>query len=196
MAELILEYLKVILSGPVIFGAIAAVFFFKFSEDIKALILRVAKIRLPGGAEVSTPQSSRLPEGEDKAPPEQPDEDVQGLPLGLTTDQHATVEQLIQSHRANAYMWEYRYLNYYLARDTQIVLDWLGGLDVPVTFAHFDTHWLPLIPSAGERQAIIQALESHHLVYMDSQTTMIRISEKGQEYREWRGEVPPPASTP
>jgi hypothetical protein len=53
--QIALEYLKVLLSTQIIAGIIAIVFFRTFKDDIKALILRIAKIRLPGGGELSTP---------------------------------------------------------------------------------------------------------------------------------------------
>ena len=59
IAKLVLEYLKVILTVPVLFSIFAVIFVYKFHEDIKAFLSRVAKIKLPGGTEVSTPQSSR-----------------------------------------------------------------------------------------------------------------------------------------
>ena len=57
--KLILEYLRVLLSPQIIVGIIVLVFSILFREDIKALILRIAKIRFPGGAELSTSQSER-----------------------------------------------------------------------------------------------------------------------------------------
>jgi hypothetical protein len=39
VAKLILEYFKVMLAAPVMFAVVAGVFIFKFSEDIKALLL-------------------------------------------------------------------------------------------------------------------------------------------------------------
>ena len=51
IATLVLEYLRVLLTAPFLFSIVAVVFIFTFKEDIKALLLRVAKIRLPGGAE-------------------------------------------------------------------------------------------------------------------------------------------------
>ena len=58
-AKLVLEYLRVLLSPQIIVGIIGLVFLLLFREDIKALILRIAKIRFPGGAELSTLQSER-----------------------------------------------------------------------------------------------------------------------------------------
>ena len=62
IVELFLNYPKVLLTWPVVFSIMALVFIFQFKEDLKALILRIAKIKLPGRAELTTPQSKRLKE--------------------------------------------------------------------------------------------------------------------------------------
>ncbi|CAO1660695.1 hypothetical protein NYA30BAC_01000 [Halomonas sp. NYA30] len=190
VANLVLEYMKALLTAPVMFAVVASIFIFKFTEDIKALLLRVAKIKLPGGTEVSTPQSNRIPEEEDKAPPKPQSVAVEGIPSGLSAEQQKTVENLVRSHIANTYLWEYRYLNYFLTRSTQVALDWLAGLPQPTTYAHYDSFWLPSIPSANERQAMITALQNHHLVLHDEATNMLTVTPKGHEYREWRGPLP------
>ncbi len=189
-AKLILEYIRVILTTPVLLSVVAIVFIFKFNEDIKALLLRIAKIKLPGGTEVSTPQSNQLKEDTKKPHPEPTEDKIQGLPQNLTTEQRQAIEQLVRAHIANAYLWEYRYLNFYLVRSTQVVLDWLIGLPQSTTYAHYDSFWLPLITAATERQAIINALESHHLITLDA-SNMITVTPKGKEYQEWRGALPP-----
>lgn len=188
---MVLEYLKVVLTAPVLFSIVAVIFIFIFSEDIKALLLRVAKIKLPGGTEVSIPQSSRIAEEQSKSVPKPTPKPIQGMPSDLTPEQKQVTEQLIRSHIATAYLWEYRYLNYFLARGTQVVLNWLIGLPQPTTYAHYDSFWLPLIPSANERQAMITALQNHHLVMHDESSNMITVTPKGIEYQEWRGELPP-----
>ena len=139
IAELALEYLRALLTAPFLFSVVAVFFIWRFAEDIKALLLRVAKIRLPGGTEVNTPQSSRVAEEGAKPPPETIEIAVQGIPSGLTPEQEQAVKQLVRSHIANAYLWEYRYLNYYLARGTQVALDWLIGLPQPTTYAYYDS---------------------------------------------------------
>ncbi|WP_297797817.1 hypothetical protein [uncultured Marinobacter sp.] len=192
-AGLVLEYLKVLLSGPVLFSLVALVVIIVFREDIKALILRIAKIKLPGGTEFDTPQSKQLDAEEEKPAPEPRANDempILGLPEGLTAEQRERVEQVIRAHIATAYTWEYRYLNYFLARGTQVVLDWLINLPQPTTYAHFDSTWLPLIPSAEERQAIIGALRNHHLIQQD-EAELISVTPKGREYQQWRGPLPP-----
>ena len=193
IAKLILEYLKVLLSAPVLFAVVSIVFIVFFREDIKALILRIAKIRLPGGAEVSTPQSNQLAAEENKPVPEPAVNNqvpVTGLPADLTPQQRSTIEELIRSHIATAYVWEYRYLNYFLARGTQHVLDWLIGLQQSTTYALFESVWIPIIPSANERQAIITALQAHHLIQHED-SGLISVTPKGREYADWRGPLPP-----
>ncbi len=99
---MVLEYLKVFLTSSVLFSVTAIVFIFIFKEDIKSLMLRIAKIKLPGGAELSTTQSARTSE-ESAATVESPIEgtqSVQGLPSDLSPPQRQVVEQLIRGHIA------------------------------------------------------------------------------------------------
>ena len=192
VAKLVLEYLKVILSPQVIAGGIALSFFLIFREDIKALMLRIAKIKFPGGGEVSTSQLERTSEestAENTPPPAPPG----GVPLpeglSLTPDQVQVVRQVFEAERARAALWEYRYLNYFLVPTTQRVLDWLASLTTRTTVSLFDTFWLPMIPNAEERTAIINALQAHHLIVLTGE--LIEVTPKGREYINWRGTLPP-----
>jgi hypothetical protein len=190
IAKLILEYLKVILSAPVLLSIVGFIFILIFKEDIKALLLRVAKIKFPGGAEVSTPQSDRQSdEASENRPEPQPDINISGLPTDLSPTHRQTVEQIIRAERATSYLWEYRFLNYFLVYNTQRVLDWLIDLNQLTTYSHYDATWLPIIPAASERNAIINALESHHLIQIVN--GLIEVTPKGREYQQWRGALPP-----
>ena len=189
--KLVLEFLKVLLSPQVIAGIAVLVFFGVFREDIRALMRRIAKIRLPGGSEISTSQAERTSEAAPprKDPPVSAEEQVP-LPqnLMLTPDQVVQVRQVLQAERARAYLWEYRYLNHFLVRHTQIVLDWLASLKDRPTYSLYDTVWLPAIPSADERRAVIDALSTHHLVQF--QGDLIEVTPKGREYTQWRRPLP------
>jgi len=185
--KIALEYLKVFLSTQVIAGIIAIVFFKTFKDDIKALILRIAKIRLPGGGELSTPQLEKMNNEkpiEDKALPEPQSKDLQ---INIQEDKIETVRALYNAERARAYFWEYSYLNYYLVPSTQRVLDWFAATTAPISFSLFDTLWLPAIPDAKERKAIFDALEKHYLITIVNE--IISVTPKGREYIEWRGKV-------
>jgi len=189
-AKLVLEYLRVLLSPQIIIGIIGLVFLLLFREDIKAWILRIAKIRFPGGAEVSTSQSEIQIKEEsfEQKPLPTPEAPLPGLPSDLTPQQRVTVENILKAERVTSYLWEYRYLNYFLVYKTQVVLDWLISLKHPTTYRHVDATLLPVIPSANERGAIINALQAHHLIQVTDGA--IQVTPKGMEYQQWRGELP------
>jgi hypothetical protein len=197
-ATLVLEYLKVLLSPQGVAGIVAIVFFWKYGSDVSALMRRVASIKLPGGAEFSAPQLARTAEdtASDKAPPELTAGTAPPLPEGvhLTPEQAAAVAGTLRAERAKAYLWEYRYLNFFLAPTTQRILDWLACLTDRTTSGMFDAWWLPIVPNANERRAIINALQAHYLILIGA-GDLIEVTAKGREYIEWRGPMPGPPTT-
>lgn len=195
IAGIVLEYLKVLLSPQVIAGSVAVAFIVKFHEDIRALMRRIAKIRFPGGSEVSTTQVERASEefpGHKTAPPVPPPDQI-SLPqnLSLTPEEVEQLREAFQAERAKAYLWEYRYLNFYLVPATQRVLDWLASLNPRISYSLFDAFWLPMIPSSEERRAIMRALETHYLIQFQGE--LVEVTPKGREYIQWRGPLSPQA---
>lgn len=192
IATLVLEYLKVFLSTPVVAGVTVIAFFVLFKEDIRGLLKRIARIKFPGGGEFSITQIERASE---ELPPrgEQPlvmQSVAPTLPdnLTLTPEQVKVVGEVFSAERARAALWEYRYLNYFLARSTQRVLDWLAALNVRTTTSLFDAYWLPVIQNAEERRAIVNALQAHYLIALNGD--VIEVTPKGREYLQWRGPIP------
>jgi len=111
---------------------IVLVGFFVFKDDIRSLMTRIAKIRLPGGSEISASQLERS--REDKSVSTKPEIsqidtneiDVLLQHLESTEQQREAIRKLYIDERANAHIWEYRYLNYFLALHTQLVLEQLA----------------------------------------------------------------------
>lgn len=105
VAKLVLEYLKVVLSPQAVVGGIAVVFFLMFREDIKALMRRIAKIKFPGGGEVSTSQLERASE-ESPAGQTPPPAPPGGVPLpeglSLTPEQVRAIREAFDAERARA----------------------------------------------------------------------------------------------
>lgn len=189
IAKLILDYLKVFLSSSVIIGAVAVTFLCFFKDDIKTLIQRIVKIRFPGGSELSTSQLKKTSE----APPakEEPPTPVEAppLPQSLGPKDLETIRQLLEAEHARAALWEYRYLNFFLARRTQEFLDWLANLPVSTTVMFADAFWMPSVPDVNERKAVLNALMTHHLVQLKGK--LIEVTPKGKEYIKWRGPLLP-----
>src|SRR6266853_2467968 len=188
MAQLILDYIKAILSPQVIAGAVGFPLLWVFRDDFKALLLRVAKIRLPGGTEVSTSQITKAEEAAENKPLDRPPPADPPPPLPATLDHNELeqVKQLLDAEKTRAYLWEYRYLNYFLVYHTQQVLDWFASLSSPASLPLFDSAWLPLIPGADERRAVINALQAHHLIQLRGDG-LVEVTPKGREYIAWRG---------
>ncbi|RTR40794.1 hypothetical protein EKG38_02460 [Shewanella canadensis] len=192
VAKIILEYVKVVLSFPVATVVLGIAILIMFRDSVSTLLANVAKAKLPGGIELETHQNVRSSQiGESKKLPDSSDSTVDGLPSGLNDAQKTQIEDLVKSHIASTYLWEYRYLNFYFVRGTQLVLDWFVSLNQATTLSHFDTVWMSVIPSVNERQAIITSLQNHHLINLDESSGTITVNPKGKEYQQWRGPVPP-----
>jgi len=195
IAKLILQYLQAFLSWPVATFVIAITAVLIFKPDIRSLMARIAKIRFPGGSELSTSQAERSADEPTESPkPAVPQAEAdKPLPLPpevkFSTEQLQAVRQLYLAERANAYLWEYRYLNYYLADTTQRVLDWFATVNLPISRSLFDNVWGPSIPDVKERQAIITALQGHYLIALNGD--LMSLTPKGEEYRAWRGPLAP-----
>jgi hypothetical protein len=193
IAEFILELLRVLLSWPVVTAVLAIAAGKVFKSDLSLLMSRIARIRFPGGSDISMSQLERASENmssDDK--PDVPElEGGQPLPLpegvDFSHEQLEAVRQLYFNERMNAYLWEYRYLNLFLAPNTQNVMDWIGSQTGPVSTSLYNSLWTPLIPSAQEREVIINVLQAHYLTAINN--SLITITPKGQEYRDWRGSI-------
>jgi|LQYC01.1.fsa_nt_gi hypothetical protein len=189
-AKLGIDFLRVILSSQIVYGLVAITFFVFFKDDIKALIKRIAKIRFPGGSELSTSQlekASEVSPGKGE-PPTPVGEAPIPQNISLTPQDIETISQLFNAERAKSALWEYRYLNYFLARHTQQFLDWLSNLPNSTTVPFADAFWMPAVPDPNERKAVLNALLTHHLVQLNGE--LIEVTPKGKEYIQWRGPLP------
>ena len=193
--EIVLEYLKVLLSWPVVTGIISLIAIKTFRPQIAALLGRPLKLEWPGGGASfgSQDKTSKAELPTNNAIPAIPaSSEVVALPQSVSpsSSEAQDIVHLVRSERANAALWEYRYLNLFLVRGTQVVLDWLATLPNGISSAFFDSQLQAFITAANERFAILNALQKHHLVSINAD--LISITDKGREYLTWRGPLPPP----
>ncbi len=191
LAKIVLEYIQAILTAQVVIGIVVILFYRKFNVELKNLIDRIASVKFPGG-EISTPQQAKsiIENNDPKNIPSVPstDKTIATEGFSLTPEQAKQIKDLFDAERAKAYLWEYRYLNYYLVLKSQRVLDWLSALQSNTTISFYDSFWQPIIPESNERKAIIDALQQHHLIVLNGE--LIEVSPKGKEYIQWRGPLP------
>lgn len=214
IAELVLEYLKAVVTFPVLLAGLAIY----FRQEFRGILGRVARIRLPGGGEVEISQLDRSRDEIRHALPAEPElleagassmgagqvveteggvagtsgavgvgEDVAG---GTPSENEAeTLRQQVRAMTEAAAMWEFRYLNRFLVRRTQLMLQWFADReDFPPTLLSYDALFSDSIPDARERTAVLDALLQHHLVQrVDG---LLKISNKGKLFLQWRGPLP------
>lgn len=187
---MILEYLKVILTAPVMVAVTALTFFVMFRADVKALMARIAKVKFPGG-EIETSQLEKLKEqlpAKGDVPELIAKEGTQVAELPAPANGGTASQEALAAERWKAALWEYRYLNLFLARGTQHVLDWFAASNPRATVSLFNAVWLPVIPNPNERMAILTVLQAHHLITIEND--LLQVTPKGREYLQWRGPLP------
>lgn len=181
----LLEYVKVLVTWPA--AAVAIVFILRHA--LVRLIDRMVTVRVPG-VHLDARQQPEL-----AAPRSAPPTPAPPLPANvqLTPPQQEELKKVFQAERAAARLWEYRYLNIFLALSTQIVLQWFMNVQVTTEDA-YDVFWSQYISDSSQRKTILQVLTGHHLVEVDGPA--LRVTEKGKEYVVWRGPLPalPPSA--
>ncbi|HZX76825.1 hypothetical protein [Lysobacter sp.] len=195
--NIVIALLQVLLSTPVILGAVFGVAMGVFWRQIRDLIDRIefakvgnTEVRARQKEPVSTPPQN-LPKVHDQPHIEVPEGDVDCDERLRQLNEQWT--HTFNDERARAYLWEYRFINAFLVPRTQAVLDWLAASQDDrgsTSIALFDTWYKDIIPSATERQAILDALSNHVLIVIANDT--ITVTPKGLEYIQWRTTVEPP----
>lgn len=183
--RLLLDYLKALVTWPV--AAVLIVFLLRHA--LVQLIGRVVSVRMPG-VQLDTRQQV-----ESRATKPAPQTPAPPLPanMPLSEAQQEELRKVFQAERAAARLWEYRYLNQFLALSTQLVLDWFSQAAQVTTEDAYDAYWNQFIADGGQRKVILQVLTGHHLV--EAAGPVLRLTDKGKEYINWRGPLPAPAPT-
>ena len=116
--EILINFLKVLLSTQVIFGSIILYFLITYKLNIKSMLRGVSKIKLPGGTELTTLQIQKEFE--------EPIKDFKipdNINSKIYTSKKEDIIKLYSQERSRAYTWEYMYLNQYFVKNTQYILD-------------------------------------------------------------------------
>jgi len=198
-----IELLEIVLSPHMVWASVLVFFAFRFktsfSKLLEAITDRIKNVqgykKTKDGHEVifrDLPQSEKdnlFPNSNDSTPNVQPESVGLSVWPEDNTQDISALRQFVKTERASRYLWEYSYLNFFLARHTQLVLDWLISRDVPTTHQEFEEFWQQLIPEEKERSAVLGALSAHFLIVRTG-SGPITTTPKGAEYHQWRGPLP------
>jgi|GEM_PF-1136471 len=190
--KILLEYIKALAVWPV--SSFASIVFLAvyFKEPISKWLSRL-RIHY-AGASISSDQQSLKMENEALVPSAERKPDVvMGTPEASKPteskkpEEPKALKEQLEQWRLSAYLWEYSYLNFFLAANTIHVLNWLYRQEHPVDLGAANAVWAPLISSLVEREAILNAILNHHLAVKTGDK--IQISPKGREYLEFTGKL-------
>jgi hypothetical protein len=193
-----LEYLKVILTPHVIWGLIFLLFIFRFKKSFELIFKAISK-KIKSVKTIEKTSEGIKTTFEERQSKKEIEVNVTNAPEEKNASESiwsedkvedvAQLRTLVKAERQTRYLWEYRYLNHFLVRKTQIILDWLAESGSPQSITFYQNAWLQLIPEPEERNAILNALQAHHLIEL-SPADSISLTPKGREYHDWRGVLP------
>lgn len=199
IARLVLDYLGVLLSWPVMVFALGLVFLIRFRASLEYLLRNIGSIKLPGGAEIlaQLPVPPEEDTDADTAVDELPDtqrELVDALLSQLEAQQAQAMseqeqrEQTFRQLQWAALYWEFMYLSKFLVPKTQWVLKTLRTAQPPLTRTAFNHYW-PLWQFGGvtEREAVFSALTTTGLVQEDN--SVLKVTPKGDAFVQFVGGV-------
>ena len=158
--RILLEYLKVMTSWPVVVLIIASCFLRTFRPQIAVFLENLRRVTGPGGIQFDSAGT-------------QSQESRTETPAIASKDPTVANEALL---------WEFRYLNRFFVLKTQIVLDALIQFG-SVNKKEFLDQWAVSMASLTEKNVMLSVLGEHGLIILDAES--ISISDKGRQYHDW-----------
>ena len=162
--QIIIEYLKVLLSWPTITFFLVIIFLFKFSESIKIFLSNLRSFKA-GLFELNQQQS---------------------LPTRVEKKVEGKLENKKITLEKRAELFEFAYLNLYLVYNTKQALLWFYF--TPSTRENYIfTFILPpqAINQSVEKEAIFNALLANELIWQEG--ILFKITEKGKQFLKFLG---------
>ena len=170
---MILNYAQLLLGWPFLSFIFLSIFLYTFKDTIKDLIRRMHsdhplfKIQQSNTTQDKSINSNIIQDNKSS---------TEKIDINKEYDK---LLNIANQWRQTAYIWEYRYLSYYLVPNTKQVLGWLNdNKSVPIEI--YDSLWRNSIPEANERIAILDALKRHNLIF--EKDNILNITDKGSEY--------------
>lgn len=189
--QLILQFVEILVSPQIIAAGMFLFVLLKFGHRFGQLATVLEKRFAKDTLTANTPAGSLKIE-QPETDPRDNNKEIKDANIGKleTSEDIKSLKDALQSQNTISRLWEYRYLNYFLVRQTQTVLDWFSNIGIPtVSTEVFNAVMLNLIPDQVSRQAILDALKHHYLI--QGEDNSLSITDKGREYIGWRGPLPP-----
>lgn len=189
---------SVLVSWPIAVVLIALRFMSQFGAAIDSYLKGLGRIKLPGGVELQSSQSSATPEPGDIAPDNlvlSPADQAQiraaiqeiEQQRDLSVEQRASLEQDFKQMADLAIQWKFQYLSLFFVPTTKNVLLWFCN-SAPQTRASYEATWSPLIPDQSQRETILHVL-LHNTMIIEADG-ILRATPHGYSFLQFIGLIP------
>jgi len=180
--QIILEYLSILLSWPLLVFILGIVFLFKFSNSIKTFLENLRSLKA-GPFEFSQQQK----------PPEEIEKKIEDKleESGITLEKEDKEFQISQQQEVIRYwverakLYEFLYLNLYLVPNSKTALLWFINPSTKDNFIYSFILPPQIVNQKEEKEAIFNALLSNGLIEQDG--ILFKISEKGKRFLKFLG---------
>lgn len=190
---------SVVVSWPVAIALISLRFMSKFGAAIDSYLRGLGRIKLPGGVELQSSQSSATPESGDIAPDNlvlSPEDQAQiraaiqdiEQQRDLSVEQRASLEQDFKQMADIAIQWKFQYLSLFFVPITKNVLLWFSK-SAPQTRASYESTWSLPIPDQAQRDTILNVLL--HNTMINEIDGVLRATPHGYSFLQFVGLIPP-----
>jgi hypothetical protein len=197
--QIILEYLRVILSWPLLTFILLIIFLFKFANSIKVFLENLRSLKA-GPFEFS--QQQKPPEEINK----KIEDKLEESGITLTKEQLKQIEEtfetlskekqnkefqiskqgeVIRYLAERAELYEFLYLNLYLVYNSKIALFWFVNPSTKDNFIYSFPLPPQIVNQTAEKEAIFTVLLSNGLIEQDG--LLFKISEKGKRFLKFLG---------
>ena len=195
----VLEYLKIVLSWPVL-GSAALVLIICWLRRPLDHLLRNISVRTPGGIEIQAQQAKPEPSEQEKPgtvslDPEQQrelQEFIESLQeqLNLTVQEKEAVVQAASEEITKAWSsarsWEFMYLDRFLVPHTKLTLCQIHARQGQMTREYFCSLWPAFnFGTESEREAVLNALQTTGLLQQTG--NMLTLTGKGRNFLAFLG---------
>jgi len=197
--QIILEYLRIILSWPLLIFILLIIFLFKFANSIKVFL---ENLRLLKAGPFEFSQQQEPPEEIEK----KIEDKLEESGITLTKEQLKQIEETLETlsrEKENkesqifkqqevirywaerAELYEFLYLNLYLVYNSKLALRWFINPSTKDNFIYSFPLPPQIVNQITEKEAIFNALLSNGLIEQDG--LVFKISEKGKRFLKFLG---------
>ena len=195
----VIDIVSIIISWPVAISLIGLLFIFRFQSAIDYYLRNIGSMKLPGGVEIQSQQSTKETDPSQKSQenlvltPEQ-QKNIEEFIAELESKEKLTVEEKSLLSQQLDYMshiaieWKFRFLDLFFVLNTKRILHWFSD-NSPQTRETYSTIWQSAITDNEQRSIILNLLIFYG--FLLETNGFLEITDHGYSFLQFIGLIPP-----